>query len=172
MRFTNRIILSLWLIGSACCTTALAEPVLELRQDPEAVLEDQRLTGNARAQARRRGAIRSVPQLFVYHPDRSPAFHLQGYRENFQRHLDLMIEAFRVERSMVDLETLLGRARNDDGGRLTVDDLPPRSITIVVYRRDDCEQCEKLEVALDEWLRDRRRQHPDFDPVRIRVTVP
>ncbi|MCA1778568.1 MAG: hypothetical protein LC637_04070 [Xanthomonadaceae bacterium] len=172
MIFTIRFLLMFGLTGLACCAAALAEPVIELRQDSEAVLEDQRLAGNARAQARRRGAIRSVPQLFVYHPDRSPAFHLQGYRENFQRHLELMIEAFRVERSMVDLETLLGRARDANSDRLAVADLPLHSTTIVVYRRADCQHCEQLEAALDEWLLERREQRPDFDPVRIRITVP
>ncbi|MDT8408263.1 MAG: hypothetical protein RQ741_01560 [Wenzhouxiangellaceae bacterium] len=157
--------LALWLAWPA---SGSAGQVFELTQDPEVVLEHQRLPGNARAQARTRGAIRSVPHLFIYHPDDSPAFHMQGVRRNFERELSLMISDFRVQRSMAPLELLLEHAIDAEGRILTPADLPERRITMVLYRRPDCPACDQVEAALDDWIDD----HPDYDPTVIRVALP
>jgi len=161
-----------WIVAGcallACCVPAAAAE-FELRQDPDVALEHQRMPGNARAQAERRGAIRSVPHLFVYHPDarRSPAFHMSGLRPGFERQLDLVLNDFRVQRSMVALERLLERAVDADGQRLTVEELPARRIVLVLYHAGDCGECRELERALDAWTR--KRQH---EPVRIRIEMP
>ncbi|MDT8450453.1 MAG: hypothetical protein RQ847_09830 [Wenzhouxiangellaceae bacterium] len=151
----------------ACLSAPAAAVEFELTQDPEAVLEHQRMPGNARAQAERRGVIRSVPHLFVYHPDRSPAFHMQGLRRGFERQLSMMLDDFRVQRSMVPLEVLLSRAKNSDGERVALEDLPVRRVAIVIYRREDCPECDAVEQALDDFLAGR----DDLDPVRIRITL-
>lgn len=141
---------------------------IELVQSESAVLEHQRLPGNARAQAKRRGAIRDVPHLFVYHREASPAFHMDGIRTGFERQLNLLIDAFRIDRSMVELEVLLENARTPDGEPVTRDDLPAGRIILVLYGRPDCEACDELVGELEAWLDDR----PELDPVRVWIRMP
>ena len=153
--------------------TVAAEPVIELVQDRAAVLEDQRLVGNSRAQAKRRGTIRSVPQLFVYHTDFTAAYHLEGYRDTFTRFLDVAAREFREERSMVDLDKLLERAHvalpgSDTGFEyLTPADLPTRDLIIVFYYAEDCDECQQVERALDGWL----AENDDLDYNYLRVSL-
>ncbi len=133
---------------------ASALDVIELRQDPDIALEHQRMPGNARAQAERRGAVRSVPHLFVYHPDaaRSPAFFMTGFRRGFERQLAMVLDDFRVQRSMAPLDMLLERATTEGGNRLEPADLPLRRVVVVLYRRDDCGDCDLLETQLTDWF--------------------
>ncbi|MFU8878679.1 MAG: hypothetical protein ACNA7E_11095 [Wenzhouxiangellaceae bacterium] len=151
------------------CNAAALETI-ELEQDPEIALEHQRMPGNARAQAERRGVVRSVPHLFVYHPNaaRSPAFFMSGLRRGFEHQLRLMLDDFRVHRSMVPLDVLLEHAMTDDGSRLQPADLPPRRVVMVLYRGPDCADCDALEEQLAAWLEDR----PDLDPLLLRVRLP
>ena len=152
---------------------ASADPVIELVQDREAMLEDQRLVGNSRAQAKRRGTIRSVPQLFVYHTDTTAAYHVDGYRDDFIRFLDLAVRGFREERSMVDLDKLLERAHvvteNPDEPlqRITPDDLPTRDLIIVFYFSEGCEECTQVERGLADWL----ASNDDIDYNYLRVAL-
>jgi hypothetical protein len=141
---------------------------IELVQSESAVLEHQRLPGNARAQAKRRGAIRDVPHLFVYHREDSPAFHMDGIRTGFERQLNLLIDAFRIDRSMVELEVLLDNARTPDGEPITREDLPSGRIVLVLYGRTDCEACDALVAELEDWLSER----PELDPVRVWIRMP
>lgn len=141
---------------------------VELTQSEAAVLAHQRLAGNARAQAKRQGAIRSVPHLFVYHRDGSPAFHMDGLRVGFERQLALLIEAFRIDRSMVQLETLLENAETSGGATLTPADLPPGRVTLVLYTGPDCSTCEAVQERLEDWL----QAHPALNPNRIRIRMP
>ncbi|NKI36557.1 hypothetical protein HFP89_15405 [Wenzhouxiangella sp. XN79A] len=145
-----------------------AEEWIELVQSESAVLEHQRLPGNARAQAKRRGAIRNVPHLFVYHRDDSPAFHMDGIRTGFERQLNLLIDAFRIDRSMVELEVLLENARTPDGEPVTRDDLPKERIVLVLYGRADCAACDELVAELEAWLDDR----PELDTVQVWIRMP
>ena len=153
--------------------TATADPVIELVQDREAMLEDQRLVGNSRAQAKRRGTIRSVPQMFVYHTDTTAAYHVDGYRDDFIRFLDLAVRGFREERSMVDLDKLLERAHvvteNPDEPlqRITPDDLPTRDLIIVFYHSEGCEECTQVEQGLADWL----AANGDIDYNYLRVAL-
>ncbi|MEM7054300.1 MAG: hypothetical protein AAF446_07090, partial [Pseudomonadota bacterium] len=150
-----------------------AEPRIELVQSRDAVIEDQRLVGNSRAQAKRRGTIRSVPQLYVYHTDQTAAYHLEGYREGFTRYLDIAVRAFRQERSMVDLDKLLERAHlplageNAEPEFLSLDDLPTRDVIIVFYHRNDCAECLQVEQQLALWL----EQNDDIDYTYLRVSL-
>jgi hypothetical protein len=146
-----------------------AAETLRLSQKPDVVLEHQRMPGNARAQAERRGVIRSVPHLFVYHPDarHSPAFYLNGFRRGFERQLAPELDRFRVQRSMVPLERLLTNAVNADGRSLTPGDLPRRRAVFVLYRSADCDECDLVAGALDAWL----GQRPAFQIVRIEIDV-
>lgn len=149
--------------------SAAAAETIGLSQKPDVVLEHQRMPGNARAQAERRGVIRSVPHLFVYHPDarHSPAFYLNGFRRGFERQLEMVLDDFRVQRSMVPLERLLNNAVDSDGRNLTPGDLPRRRAIFVLYRSADCEECDRVAGALDEWL----AQRPAFQIVRIEIDV-
>lgn len=147
--FRRALPLLLVLLPLLVAAPALAAgPVYELTQDPEVVLRHQRLVGNVRAKAQRQGIIRYVPQLFVYHVDRTPVFHMPGRREGWPAELRAALESFWVERTTVDLATLLSRARDADGERLEVDDLPDGAAIAVFYRREDCEACERVEQAL------------------------
>ncbi len=139
-----------------------------LDQSPEAVLAHQRLPGNARAQAKRRGAIRTVPHLFVYHRDGTPAFHMDGLRPGFERQLNLLIDAFRIDRSMVELETLLANARHAEGVAPVAGDLEPGRIVLVLYTRDGCSDCEALRERLEAWLDGR----DDLQPDRLLIRMP
>lgn len=141
---------------------------IQLDQSAEAVLAHQRLAGNARAQAKRRGVIRTVPHLFVYHRDGTPAFHMDGLRPGFERQLNLLIDAFRIDRSMVELETLLENAERPDNEPITLDDLVPNRITLTLYTRAGCADCDAVRERLEKWLEDREA----FDPNRLLIRMP
>lgn len=141
---------------------------IQLDQSAEAVLAHQRLAGNARAQAKRRGVIRTVPHLFVYHRDGTPAFHMDGLRPGFERQLNLLIDAFRIDRSMVELETLLDNAETPEGGTITIDALVPSRISLVLYTREGCSDCEIVRERLERWLEDREA----FNPNRLLIRMP
>ena len=147
-----------------------ADDTIELTQKPDIVLEHQRMPGNARAQAVTRGIIRSAPHLFVYHPDpgHSPAFYMKGDRRGFERQLSLVVEDFRVERSMVPLQRLLENAEDADGQTLTPGDLPRRRAVFVLYVSDDCAICDNVSEALDDWL----ARRPAYEIVRIEIEMP
>ncbi len=139
-----------------------------LDQSAEAVLAHQRLPGNARAQAKRRGAIRTVPHLFVYHRDATPAFHMDGLRPGFERQLNLLIDAFRIDRSMVELETLLANARTAAGVAPIAGDLEPGRVVLVLYTRDGCSDCAAVRERLEAWLNERT----DLRPNRLLIRMP
>lgn len=159
------------MLGAALflCGPATAAETIRLSQKPDVVLEHQRMPGNARAQAERRGTIRSVPHLFVYHPDarHSPAFYMNGFRRGFERQLEMVLGDFRVQRSMAPLDRLLDNAVDSDGRALTPGDLPRRRAVLVLYRSVDCDECDRVAAALDDWLRER----PAFEIVRIEIDV-
>lgn len=135
--------------------SAQAAEVLTLHQRAEVMAQQQRLVGNLRAQARREGVVVEVPQLYVYHPDASAAFHLDGYRSGFERELNLTIDRGRRARSMVRLDRLLERVTDADGQTVTLADLPPTSLYVVLVRNDACAACDQMEAALNAWLADR-----------------
>lgn len=157
----------------AWLSTATADPVIELVQDREAVLQDQRLVGNSRAQAKRRGTIRSVPQLFVYQTDQTAAYHLDGYRDEFTRFMDAAVRGFREERSMVDLDKLLERAHlpaedpDQPLRHISPDELPTRDLIIVFYYSDDCDECSRVERDLATWL----AANSDLDYNYLRIAL-
>lgn len=140
---------------------------VHLVQDREVVMEHRHLVGNVRAQARRQGVVRHVPQLYAYHPDRSPAYHLNGHRPGFIGQLDVTLRRFRGVRTMVELDTLLDRAHTVDGERLRAEALPPADLYLVFYRRAGCPVCDQVAADLDDWLED----NPDLDAVWIEVTL-
>ncbi|MEM1080753.1 MAG: hypothetical protein AAGH65_04145 [Pseudomonadota bacterium] len=154
---------------------ALANEPIGLVQDRNAVLEDQRLVGNSRAQAKGRGTIRTVPQLYVYHADTRAAYHLEGYREGFITYLDRAVRSYREDRSVVDLDKLLERAHRpidadttpSPSDYLTLDDLAARDLTIVLYFSEHCEACDSVQEDLNRWL----DEHPQYTFNNLRVRV-
>lgn len=164
-----RLIPFVLLAAVVLAPSSRAADTIVLTQKPDVVLEHQRMPGNARAQAERRGVIRTVPHLFVYHPDarHSPAFYMPGYRRGFERQLALELDHFRVQRSMVPLDRLLLNAQNAEGKELTPGDLPRRRAVFVLYRAADCAECDRVVESLNAWLAER----PAFDIVRIEVDV-
>lgn len=163
------LIFLLLLAATLASAHSTAAETIRLTQKPDVVLEHQRMPGNARAQAERRGVIRTVPHLFVYHPDarHSPAFYMPGYRRGFERQLSLELDHFRVQRSMVPLDRLLLNAEDAEGKELTPGDLPRRRAVFVLYRTADCAECDRVEASLEAWL----AQRPAFEIVRIEVDV-
>jgi hypothetical protein len=161
-------LVTLALIAAAPAASQPSEAWIELVQSESAVLEHQRLPGNARAQAKRRGAVRDVPHLFVYHREGSPAFHMDGIRTGFERQLNLLIDTFRIDRSMVGLEVLLENARTPDGDPATPEMLPSGRIVVVLFGRPDCTTCDELVAELEDWLAER----PGLDPVRVWIRMP
>jgi|GEM_PF-2090729 len=135
--------------------SALAAETLTLHQRAEIMAQQHRLVGNLRAQARREGVVVEVPQLYVYHSDASAAFHLDGYRSGFERELSLTVDRGRRARSMVRLDRLLERVTDTDGDTVTLADLPPTSLYVVLVRNDSCAACDQMEAALSTWLADR-----------------
>lgn len=159
-------LLMLCLAGLTGAATAGVES-LDLLQD-EAVIERHRgLVGNIRALAKRDGVVRDLPQLFVYHSDHSPAYHLAGHRRGFTRELELTVESYRSARTMIDLDRLLERTHTPDGEVLEPADLPEADVTLLVYRRPDCSACETVRSDLEEWVAD----HPDRSVLWIRVLL-
>lgn len=130
---------------------------IELHQREEVMQQQQRFVGNLRAQAQREGIVVRVPQLFVYFTDRSPAWHLHGFRRGFERELGLTYEHGRRERSMVRLERLLDRTITPGGESYTHEDLPEADIFLLLYRREDCDDCLLVESTLSNWLDEQER---------------
>ena len=125
---------------------------IELFQKAEVMAQQQRLVGNLRAVARREGVVVQVPQLYVYHSDFSEAYHLDGFRPGFERELGLILDRRRGARSMVRLDRLLERVETTEGEPLELDDLPVADFYLALYRRADCQECDRLIEQLETWL--------------------
>ena len=125
---------------------------VELHQREDVVQQQQRFVGNLRAQAQREGIVVKVPQLYVYFADRSAAWHLPGFRRGFERELGLTYEHGRRERSMVSLDRLLTRTVTPEGEPYTSGDLPEADLYLLLYHREGCEDCRRVEAAVNEWL--------------------
>ncbi len=127
---------------------------LDLIQRQSVITDHQRLVGNIRAQARREGVVVDVPQLYVYLYDHSASWHMDGYRHGFERELNLTLMRERRARSMVRLDRLLERVTDPFGEEVRIADLPDGDVFILLYRQKDCEECERIEQAVSEWLKD------------------
>lgn len=138
---------------------------IELFQKAEVMAQQQRLVGNLRAVARREGVVVQVPQLYVYHTDFSEAYHMDGFRAGFEREVGLILDRRRGARSMVRLDRLLERVETADGQPLELDDLPGADFYLALYRRANCEECERLAEHLQDWL----AEQPDREAVWLDV---
>ncbi|NBB93822.1 MAG: hypothetical protein GVY32_11720 [Gammaproteobacteria bacterium] len=151
-----RTFLSLTILVTSLATAAPVSAAeltrFELHQREEVRLRHERFVGNLRAQAQREGIIVRVPQLFVYFTDLSAAWHLHGTRRGFERELGLVYEHGRRERSMVGIDRLLERTITPGGESFTPESLPEADLYLVLYRGDDCEDCERVAGTVDEWL--------------------
>jgi len=125
---------------------------IDLFQRPEVMAQQQRLVGNLRAVARRDGVVVHVPQLYVFHVDRTEAYHLEGYRSGFERELELVVSRRRGARSMVRLDRLLERVKTPDGEEVSLDELPDADVVVALYRRLNCDQCDQVAAALESWI--------------------
>lgn len=146
------------LFGFFSLTAGSVQAVVDefkLIQTQKALLADQRLVGNVSAQAKREGVVVDVPQLFIYYGDTSPAYHLAGFRPTLVRELEIIINARRMERSMVGLSRLLDRAETTDGSTASVSDLPDADLYVVLYERGACEPCAQVRETIEGWLADR-----------------
>lgn len=141
---------------------------LELQQKPSVARQHQRRVGNARAQARREGIIRNLPQLYAYYGDQTSVHHMQGYNRGFTLVLDSSVRRESRVRDMVALETLLENTTTPDGEMVELDDLPDVQMIFVEYWREDCEQCPTVEADLAGWLEER----PLDSALWIRVQMP
>lgn len=129
--------------------------VLEVRQNPEIARQHQRRVGNARAQARREGIIRTLPQLYAYYGDHTAVHHMHGYNRGFTLSLDSAVRRSSRVRDMVDLEALVENLQTIDGSGLTLGELPDVEMIFVEYWRPDCEDCQRVRDDLAEWLEER-----------------
>lgn len=161
--------LAVVLIGLASAVPASAADVtrIELHQREDVVLKHERFVGNLRAQAKREGIIVQVPQLYVYFTDRSPAWHLHGYRRGFERELGLTYKHGRRERSMVAIGRLLERTLTPEGETFAADNLPEADVYLLLYRAADCDDCQKMESAVAGWL----DENPELSAVWFDVWV-
>lgn len=125
---------------------------IDLHQREAVQIQHQRRVGNLRAQAQRQGWIVRVPQLFVYLSDRSPVFHMDGLRSRFERQLDWAVERSRIERTTIDLDRLLANTETHDGGIYGLENLPEGDLYIVLYRGEDCADCDAVDATVVEWL--------------------
>jgi hypothetical protein len=125
---------------------------IELFQRYEVMAQQQRLVGNLRAVAKTDGIVVKIPQLYIYHADRSAAYHLSGYRPGFEREVELILDRRRGERSMVRLDRLVERTRTPAGGEVTMEDLPFADMTLAFYRQPDCDECDQVAEILLEWM--------------------
>jgi len=145
-----------WIVAlTALSSNALATDTLTLHQRAEVMAQQYRLVGNLRAQARREGVVVEVPQLYVYHSDGSAAYHLDGFREGFERELSLTVDRGWRARSMVRLDRLLERVTDADGQAVTLSDLPAASLYVVLVRNDACSACDQVADVLATWLEPR-----------------
>lgn len=161
MRTVVRFIVLLTAAGWLMTASGADIERLELHQKADVAQHHLRFVGNLRAQAKREGIIVSTPQLYVYHADRSAAWHLQGFRRGFERELALIHSRNRRERSMVRIDRLLERTQTPDGQAFVEADLPPADIYLLLYRSADCEQCAQVETTLNDWL----QTQPELDAV-------
>ncbi len=145
-------ILLLMLVFAAPAGSAAEVERIALQQRPDIEVQHQRLVGNQRAQARREGVVVSVPQLYVYLSDRSPAFHLDGFRPGFERELALIVDRSRTARTMVRLDRLLERVMTPGGAAFRVHDLPPADVYLLIYQRADCADCRRVAETIESWL--------------------
>ena len=149
----NRTISTLLLCGLLAPLSVKADfERIELFQRFEVMAQQQRVVGNLRTVAKTDGIVVRVPQLYVYHAELSEAFHLEGFRPGFERELELMISRNRGERSMVRLDRLLDRVRTPDGNSISIDDLPAADVTLALYRRADCAECDQVADILHQWI--------------------
>lgn len=151
--FISGLIFGVFSLPSASVSAAIDG--LTLKQTQKAFLGDQRLVGNVAAQAKREGVVIDVPQLFIYYGDTSPAYHLAGFRPTLTRELEIIINARRMERSMVGLSRLLERAEAEDESTVSISDLPEADLYVVIYERAACEPCGLVRDTVEEWLADR-----------------
>lgn len=156
--------LLLWGLSVAPAEAAGLERI-QLRQDPEVVLEHSRFVGNQRAQAMRRGVVVSAPQLYIYHIDHSAAWHLSGYRHGFERELGLTVSRARRMRSMVSLDRLLEPVLKPDLSNFGMEDLGPADVYVLLYHQHDCENCEQVEAGVQRWL----DEAPELDVIWLDV---
>lgn len=155
------------LLALGLAASAQAGERIALYQKQDVQLQQQRLVGNVRAQARREGVVVNVPQLYVFLSDQSAAYHMDGYRSGFERELNLVVDRSRRARSMVRLDRLLERVQTADGERFSVDDLPPADVYIALYRRADCATCDQVADALSAWSEGR----PNLSVVWLDVSL-
>lgn len=150
------VLLALWAsFGLSVAPLQADVKTLFLKQSITAKLADQRLVGNVRAQAKREGVIVDVPEVFVYYSDFSPAYHLSGYRATIGRELELVINARRMERSMVRLDRLLERAEDLEGSSVLPTALPESDLYVVLYTSTECSVCDQVKASMEGWLADR-----------------
>lgn len=133
-------------------------PDLEARLPAETVIRYERQVGNARAQARRQGVIHSVPQIFVYHTDRTPALYLSDYSDDLPRAIDSALAANRVVRDMAGLLRLLGEVRTAGGRRVLSVDLDEADVYVVEYWKPECPDCRRMRERVVEWIETRDRE--------------
>ena len=145
------LIIALLAPGAAAFEHLVAEHI-ELAQRQSVITTHQQMVGNVRAQARREGVVVRVPQLYVYLYDHSGSWHLDGYRAGFERELNLTVKRQRRIRSMVRLDRLLERTTGLAGEEVTIADLPEGDVYLLLYRRENCEECERVKEAVVEWL--------------------
>ncbi|WP_223846177.1 hypothetical protein [Wenzhouxiangella sp. AB-CW3] len=138
---------------------------IDLFQRQSVIIDHERLVGNVRAQARREGVIVRVPQLFIYLYDHSGSWHLDGFRRGFERELNLTVKRERRARTMVRLDRLLGNVTDPAGDDIEIADLPAGDVFILLYRRQGCDECERVEQAVGQWL----SEATDLSPVWIDV---
>jgi len=137
---------------AATAVDDLVSERIDLIQRQSVIIDHQRLVGNVRAQARREGVVVQVPQLYVYLYDHSASWHLDGFRRGFERELSLTVVRQRRARSMVRLDRLLERVTDPAGEEVEIADLPEGDVYLLLYRRENCEECDRVEQAVGEWL--------------------
>ncbi len=152
MRILLLAILIVLLAPTAAAVDDVVSERIELLQRQSVITDHQRLVGNVRAQARREGVVVQVPQLYVYLYDHSASWHLDGFRHGFERELRLTVMRERRARSMVRLDRLLERVTDPAGKEVEITDLPEGDIYLLLYRREDCEECERVEETVGQWL--------------------
>lgn len=150
-RFLILVVLLFACLAPSFAVAAEVERIA-LHQRASAQIEHQRRPGNTRTQAQVQGWIVRVPQLFVYLTDYSAVFHMAGLRKGFERQLDWAIDQSRGERSMIRLDRLLERVTTPDGEAFSMESLPEANLYILLYRRADCETCDQLDEAINDWL--------------------
>lgn len=143
---------AVWLVSLPAFAEPPVDEYLELAQRQKVVVDHQRFVGNIRAQAQRDGIVVHVPQLYVYLSDFAPVWHLAGFNDGFERELGITVNHQRAERSMVRLDRMLERMTTLDGQDITLEDLPATDIYLLLYRRANCPDCERVEETLIEWV--------------------